>query len=230
MKKTYDWAVRLDITVSNSQRKLEVVSSVHANIHKVTIEIAKLLKLPVLDTRIELYGRGTQPLKATSTLLQNDIVDPHVRLTATVTRTKPPGSLPIAKEQSQSKGGKEGREGVESVGLSVVSSCTNPSCVNYNQSVEISYGFGDFPILELTSFAKCEVCPYKSQHLRPNMMCHELRVEHCLYQLKGSQLNSCGIPTSHQTPFLKSQGVKQLQRWLSERPWHMGMQLCVRPL
>ena len=61
---------------------------------------------------------------------------------------------------------------VENAGLTIVSSCTNPNCINYNQKIEMNLGFGDFPILELTSLTKCEICPYKSQFLQPNMMCH----------------------------------------------------------
>jgi|JI6StandDraft_1071083.scaffolds.fasta_scaffold220554_2 hypothetical protein len=71
MKKTYDWSVRLKITISNNQKQLEIVSSIHANIHQLKIEIAKILGLPLLDTVIELYYRSDRPLKATSTLFQN---------------------------------------------------------------------------------------------------------------------------------------------------------------
>ena len=71
MKKTYDWSVRLHITVTNSQRKIETVASVHTNIHQLKIQIAKILNLPILDSHIELYSRGDRPMKATSTLLQN---------------------------------------------------------------------------------------------------------------------------------------------------------------
>ena len=44
---------------------------------------------------------------------------------------------------------------MENVGLTVVSSCVNQKCVNYNQKVEINHGYGSFGILVLTAFAKC---------------------------------------------------------------------------
>lgn len=75
---------------------------------------------------------------------------------------------------------------VKSEGLSIVCSCTNNRCVNYNQDIEVEYGFGVFPILELTTFTKCEFCPYKSQFLRPNMLCKEVKVSNCYLRLRGS--------------------------------------------
>lgn len=33
------------------------------------------------------------------------------------------------------------------IGLSVISSCTNEKCLNYNQDIEINYGYGTFAIL-----------------------------------------------------------------------------------
>lgn len=51
------------------------------------------MKLPILDTTIDIFSRG-KILKSTSTLLQNDIKnDEH--LSATVVRTKPAVQLPI---------------------------------------------------------------------------------------------------------------------------------------
>lgn len=94
------------------------------------------------------------------------------------------------------------------LGLSVISSCTNGKCVNYNQDVEINYGFGTFPILELTAFTKCQICPYKSQFLRPSMMCKSIKVNRCLYKLKGTELNSCGIPIPKETSYIKAQKDK----------------------
>ena len=87
MKKTYDWSVRLRVTVSNNQRTLEMVASVHTNIHQLKIQIAKTLNLPILDTRMDLYYRGSAPLKPLSTLLQNDIKT-DACLTASIARTK----------------------------------------------------------------------------------------------------------------------------------------------
>ena len=100
MKKTYDWSVRLWVLITNSHRKIEVVTSIHTNIHQLKIQIAKILDLPILDTHIELYFRGDRPLKPTSTLLQNDIEN-HVQLTATITRTKTSPLLPIDSSQKQ---------------------------------------------------------------------------------------------------------------------------------
>ena len=71
MKKTYDWSLKLHITITNSQRKIEIVASAHTNIHQLKIQIAKILNLPILDTHMELYYRGSRPMKSTSTLLQN---------------------------------------------------------------------------------------------------------------------------------------------------------------
>jgi hypothetical protein len=78
-------------------------------------------------------------------------------------------------------------------GLSLLCSCTNNKCVNYNQDVEIDYGFGTFPILQLTAETKCQNCPYKSQFLRPSMLCKSIRVNNCFYKLKGIELDR-GIP------------------------------------
>lgn len=125
MKKTYDWSVRLHVTVTNNQKHIEVVTSVHANIHQLKIEISKIMNLPLLDTLIELYYRSDRPLKSTSTLLQNEIKD-QAHLTATVTRTKQTESLPLEGDKNVKT------KKVGNVGLSVVSSCTNSTCVNYN--------------------------------------------------------------------------------------------------
>ena len=57
--------------VSNSQKKIEVVCSVHTNLHQLKIMIAKKLELSILDTLIDLYFRDDRPMKSTSTLLQN---------------------------------------------------------------------------------------------------------------------------------------------------------------
>lgn len=84
--------------------------------------------------------------------------------------------------------------------------------------------------MALTAYAKCEVCPYKSQFLRPNMMCHQVKVERCYYQLKGTSLNSCGIPVPHQTGYLKAKDSKEIQKLLEENPWHIDMVLSVKPL
>ena len=172
MKKTYDWNIKLYIVVSNTQQKIEAVCSIHTNIHQLKIIIAKRLDLSILDTHIDLYSRSDRPLKATSTLLQNDFQN-NSHITATIVRTKPSTHLPIETDKlSKTSSSFKPNKIVQNVGLSIISSCTNLSCVNFNQKVEINYGFGVFPILELASFAKCEVCPYKSQFLRPNMMSH----------------------------------------------------------
>ena len=71
MKKTYDWDIKLFIKISNNQQRLEIVASVHSNIHQIKLEIIKKLKLPLLDTLIDLYYRSSNPLKPISTLLQN---------------------------------------------------------------------------------------------------------------------------------------------------------------
>ena len=106
MKKTYDWDIKLFIDISPNPRRLELVTSIHTNIHKLKIEISKLLNLSVLDTHIDLYHRG-KILKATSTLLQNDVQNLGV-IAASVARQ-----------------GKEEKKSLRNIGLSVVCSCTN---------------------------------------------------------------------------------------------------------
>ena len=101
MKKTYDWSVRLWITVSNSQRKIEVVASVHTNIHQLKIQISKILDLPILDTHMDVYFRSHQPLKATSTLFQNDITS-NSHLSVSIVRTKQVVHLPIEGNKTSS--------------------------------------------------------------------------------------------------------------------------------
>jgi hypothetical protein len=68
MKKSYDWEVKLFVEANH--KKLELVASIHTNVHRLKIEIAKKLALSVLDSHIDIYHRG-KLLKATSTLLQN---------------------------------------------------------------------------------------------------------------------------------------------------------------
>lgn len=68
MKKSYDWNVKLYILANH--KTLEIVASIHTNIHKLKIEIAKQLGLSVLDSHIDLVYNG-RVMKATSTLLQN---------------------------------------------------------------------------------------------------------------------------------------------------------------
>jgi len=87
MKKTYDWNLRLYITVSNNQRKIEIVASAHTNVHLLKIEIAKILNISVLDSRIDLYFRDNKPMKPTSTLLQNEVTNGS-HITASVERLK----------------------------------------------------------------------------------------------------------------------------------------------
>lgn len=139
MKKTYDWSLRLWVIVTNSQRKFEIVTSVHTNIHQLKIQIAKILDLPILDTHIDIYYRSDRPLKATSTLLQNEVTN-NAQLTAVVTRSKPAVQLPIEEkgkkvEVETQTSNARGKGNPGNLGLSVVSSCTNPKCVNYNQKV-----------------------------------------------------------------------------------------------
>ena len=96
-----------------------------------------MLKLPILDTHIQIYGRGAHPLKSVSTLLQNDVKN-NDHLTATITRTKPAVQLPIQSKKDDSlfsSGKQKKNKNVENVGLTIVSSCTSSKCVNYNQKV-----------------------------------------------------------------------------------------------
>lgn len=135
MKKTYDWNIKLYITMSNSQQKIEVVCSVHTNIHQLKIIVAKQLDLPILDTHIDLYFRSDRALKSTSTLQQNEVSN-NSHLTATIVRTKPALHLPVENDKlSKTSSTLKSDIKVQSVGLTITSSCTNPNCVNYNQKV-----------------------------------------------------------------------------------------------
>jgi len=58
MKKNYDWDVKLFIEANHNQKRLEIVASIHTNIHKLKIEIAKRLGLSVLDSHIDIYYNG----------------------------------------------------------------------------------------------------------------------------------------------------------------------------
>jgi hypothetical protein len=58
MKKTYDRNVRVLVTVSNNQRKVDLFSSIHNNIHQLKIELAKILGISILDSNIDFYYRG----------------------------------------------------------------------------------------------------------------------------------------------------------------------------
>ena len=75
MKKTYDWNISLNVNVQNNNKKLNIICSVHTNVHQLKLQIIKKLGLLVFDTDIDLYG-GTnknKPLKPTSSLQQNGI-------------------------------------------------------------------------------------------------------------------------------------------------------------
>lgn len=88
MKKTYDWSINLDIWVSNMNKKLKIVCSVHTTVHRIKIEIAKKLKLQVYDTEMDLMGgkEKWRPMKSTSSLYQNGI-EKSACITAILTRT-----------------------------------------------------------------------------------------------------------------------------------------------
>lgn len=50
MKKVYDWDVGLTFNVENNNKNINVVCSVHTNIHQLKLEVCKKLKLMVFDT------------------------------------------------------------------------------------------------------------------------------------------------------------------------------------
>lgn len=128
------------------------------------------------------------------------------------------------------KGKQQEDKKVDMAGLSFVACCSNEKCVNYEQDVEIDIGFGTFPILELTAFSKCEVCPYRSQKLRPNMMCKQVKVNHCYYRLTGKEMGLGGIPVWRDSGFFQAKTEKRLSNFLKKHPWHLDMQLTVKPL
>jgi hypothetical protein len=41
------------------------------------------------------------------------------------------------------------------LGLTIVCCCTNKNCSNYNQDIEVNYGYGVFSILQITAETKC---------------------------------------------------------------------------
>lgn len=84
MKKSYDWDVKLFIDANH--KKIEIVASIHTNIHKLKIEISKKLGISVLDSHIDLYYNG-KLLKATSTLMQNEVQN-FAHISANVARHK----------------------------------------------------------------------------------------------------------------------------------------------
>lgn len=86
MKKNYDWDVKLFVEANHNQKRLEIVASIHTNIHKLKIEVAKRMGLSVLDSHIDIYYNG-KLLKPTSTLLQNDVKNMGF-LTANVARSR----------------------------------------------------------------------------------------------------------------------------------------------
>ena len=75
MKKLYDWNINLTISVQNNHRSLNVICSVHTNIHQLKLQILKKLGMLVFDTEIDLFGGNSRwkPMKPTSSLQQNGI-------------------------------------------------------------------------------------------------------------------------------------------------------------
>jgi hypothetical protein len=71
----------------------------------------------------------------------------------------------------------------EGYGLSIVASCVNPDCIEYQQDAVIHLGYGVFIFYQLISGLKCEMCPYRSQFLRPTMMCKGVKLSHCFYKV-----------------------------------------------
>ncbi len=73
MKKVYDWNITLNIKMNGQSKTIEMVCSVHTNIHLIKMQIAKKLGLNPLNSQIDIYGNGNRLLKSTSTLIQNEI-------------------------------------------------------------------------------------------------------------------------------------------------------------
>ena len=75
MQKLYDWNINLTISVQNNHRSLNVICSVHTNIHQLKLKILKQLGMRIFDTEIDLYGGNSKwkPLSPTSSLQQNGI-------------------------------------------------------------------------------------------------------------------------------------------------------------
>lgn len=73
MKKLYDRDVVLTLHISNLNKNVQIVCSIHTLIHQLKIELCKKLNLPVFDTEMDIYGGSWKPLKPASSLQQNGI-------------------------------------------------------------------------------------------------------------------------------------------------------------
>jgi hypothetical protein len=86
-------------------------------------------------------------------------------------------------------------------GLSIIASCINPQCINYQQDTVIHIGYGSIAFYEAIARLKCDLCPYRSQFLRPTMMCKGVKLSNCLYKMEGTKTDLQGIPTKVSTKF-----------------------------
>jgi hypothetical protein len=103
------------------------------------LRTAQLLDMDCFDTKIEFYQRNYIPLRATSTLQQNDVKDGDV-LKARVTRTTKSSKSEEIETNKRSNKTKEKQ--TDCYGLVLVCTCVEPRCVNYGKDVSVPIGTG----------------------------------------------------------------------------------------
>lgn len=136
MKKVYDWDVGLTIKIENNNKIVNMVCSIHTTIHQLKIQICKKLNLLVFDTETDIYncssGARWGAMKSTSTLLQNGIQGKFANLKLNIRRQKINQKLDVRVEDNYDKKTKNNKEENQSgCGMSLVASCTNKDCINY---------------------------------------------------------------------------------------------------
>ncbi len=62
------------------------------------------------------------------------------------------------------------------------------------------------------------------------MLCKKIKASNCFVRLKGSEADRGGIPVPKDTGFTKISKQKELQTYIQERPWNIGMELIIKHL
>lgn len=97
----------------------------------------------IFDTEVDIYGNTHMPLKPTSTLQQNGIDGKFAQLRAVVKREKINQPLDIRVEETYDKKSQKKNHSFQNgCGLSLLASCTNQACINYQVDTEIHIGYG----------------------------------------------------------------------------------------
>lgn len=185
---------------------------------------------------MDLYGgkETWRPMKPTSSLQQNGIEKSNTIVKVVIKRVKKNPGIETNLEGSGSatKKAKEPKSSVEdsAFGLNLEAACSNPKCVNYQQNIQVNYGYGDFPIFQVISSLKCAICPYKNQHLIPTMMCKSIRVEKCLYKLLGTVPDRDGLPLDKTIGYIKAASNTDILNKLSSTNWSSNLILSIKHL